>query len=169
MGSKIIKIAMLTMALGVAWLSGAQAQQITEDEMSVTVLKWFYNHYDSPEYPQWEKIKSESNEELFKVTFNFKGQKVSAVYTNKGKRAYENVIYKKNSMPEPLVDYAATNYEKFKIVSLYRHTNYAYGTRINQETNYEMVVKVNGDLATVWFGEGLSRLSNFDTSNLALK
>ncbi len=168
MGSKIIKIAMLNIALGMALLSGAQAQEIPEDEISITVLKWFYNHYENPEYPVWEKIKSESNDELYRVTFTKGKNKISAVYDKDGKRAYENILYKKE-MPAPLVDYADTNFEKYKIVALHKHTNYAYGSRIDVETNYEMVVKVNGDLSTVWFGESLSRISDFDASSLAIK
>ncbi len=167
MGSRIIKIAMLAIAFGIMF--NTNAQEISEDEVSITVLKWFYNHYDSPEMPKWEMTKSETNEDLLKVSFKYKGQNLVAVYTKQGKKAYESVSYQKNSMPEPIVDYAGTNFDKFKILSVYRHTNYAYGARVNTDTNYEMVVKVNGEIASVWFGETMSKHSNFDSSNLALK
>ena len=169
MGSKIIKIAMITLALGMAAVTGLKAQEVSEDEISVTVLKWFYNHYEKPEYVNWEIVKSETNEELFQASFTYKGQKIAAIYTKKGKRAYENVSFHKSSMPAPIVDYADTNYDKFKIVSIYRHTNFAYGARVDTDVNYEMVVKVKGEMSSVWFGQSMSRVSNFDTSNLALK
>ena len=79
------------------------------------------------------------------------------------------ISFNKKSQPEPIIDYAQTNYDKFKVVSVYKHTNFAYGTRVDEDTNYEMVLKVNGDLTSVWFSASMNRYSDFDVSKLALK
>ncbi len=169
MGSKIIKIAMVVMALGIFTSSQVAAQEVTEDELSVTVLKWFYNHYQNPEFPTWELVKSESNEELFKVSFAYNGDDYVAIYDKNGKRAYENIIYDKKQRPVSLIDFAETNYDKFKVLDIKKHTNFEYGARSSEDTNYELVVKIDGTETSVWFNEDMNRYSSFDVSTLALK
>ena len=169
MGSKIIKIAMIVLVLGIVSTNQVNAQTISEDELSITVLKWFYNHYDNPVLPTWEKVASESNEEMYKVSFGYNGDDYVAIYSKNGKRAYENIVYNKKQRPVSLIDFAETNYEKFKVLDIVKHTNFEYGARLDKDTNYELVVKVDGVESSIWFNEDMNRYSNFDVSNLALK
>ena len=147
----------------------AQTQAISEQDLSLSVLKWFYSKYPGIEGVEWAEAISQSGEKLFQAEFKLDGHDYTAILNKSGKIMYENKEFDKKDSPVPILDHAQSNFEKFKLVSVHKHTNYTYGALNTEETNYELIVKVNGEQRSIWFNENMNRNDSFETSNLAVK
>lgn len=165
----ITKAGFLLLAVVALASTSLNAQSISENDVPFTIQKWYFSKYPGAHEVEWMKTKSQSGEQLYQADFEYEDQQVIAVYNEKGKQVYENLEYKKGDSPLPIVDHATSNYEKFKIVGVHKHTNFYYGAQNNSSTNYELIVKVDKQLTTVWFNEDLNRQDQFDVSNLAIK
>ncbi len=147
----------------------AQTQTISEQDLSLSVLKWFYSKYPGIDGVEWSETKSKSGEKLYQAQFKLDGHDFTSIMNNAGKIMYENKEYDKKDSPVPILDHAESNFDKFKLVAVHKHTNYTYGALNTEETNYELIVKVNGEEQSIWFNEHMNRNDSFETSNLAVK
>ncbi len=165
----LTKTSLLLCAFVVLAISTGRAQQISEDEVPFTVQKWYFNNYPGSHEVTWMKTNSQSGELLYQADFEYDDQNVIAVFNSSGKQVYENLEFHKKELPGPILDHATSNYGKFKVVAIHKHTNYYYGAQNTKTTNYELIVKVDKDMNTVWFNEDMNRQDQFDVSNLAIK
>ncbi len=151
------------------FLGHAQAQELTEDQVPLGVQSYLYTHYPSSSNVKWSVRKNEEGTKFYQATLDFNTEKVTAVLAKDGVLVYEDIEYTASKSPIHIVDYAASNYDKFKIVGVHKHTNFAHGTNTQTKVNYELVVKVNKEESIVWFDEGMYRHDKFETSSLAIK
>ena len=168
MGLRTTTYSVLFFVLVSAFPKTSQAQTIAEQQLSSDIISNFNDQYKSHSTASWERVKSESADYLVKGVFHNSGNLISATYNQAGSRVYENMVYKKSHMPAPLLDYVYTHFEKVKIVSLVKHTHYRQSRRGLKEVNYEMTLKIKGEIKTVWFGEELRIKKDIDQDKLAI-
>ena len=168
MGLKTYTYSVFLFVVVSAYTQNSQAQTIAEQQLSNDIISNFENQYKGHSSASWERVESESAEYLVKGVFHNSGNLISATYNQAGSRVYENMVYKKSHMPAPLLDYVYTHFEKVKIVSLVKHTHYRQSRRGLKEVNYEMTLKIKGELKTVWFGEELRIKNDINQDKLAI-
>ncbi len=153
----------------VLFLSNTQAQNLNDADVPIDVQKWFYSKYPGASEISWSAIKSKSGEDLFQAEFPFDSDDIEAIFSANGKLLYENREFHKSKSPAPIIDHASSNFGKFKLLAIHKHTNFDYGALHSQETNYELIMKVGKEVMTVWFNKDMNRHDQFETSNLAIK
>ena len=86
--------------------------EISEDDMSISILKWFYDHYPNAITSKWIKDEKE-NQVKFTVFFQFKEKNYQTIYSGKGKRIVEYSSI--DSEPIHLTNYLYERFDQFKV------------------------------------------------------
>ncbi|MEP0272599.1 hypothetical protein [Ekhidna sp.] len=106
---------------------------ISEDEITINILKWYYDQYPNGETISWSSS-SVNNVDVLKVKFNYNENEYTATYSLKGKRLSETV--KIENIPITVTNYLYDNYAKFKIKSFLKRIDFKAN-----ETSYEVEIK----------------------------
>ena len=113
---------------------GSNAQAIIQEEdVSITVLKWFYDHYPNSETIRWTQEKTDGNQ-VFTVKFNFEGKEFQTSYNQKGKRISELAYL--DTPPISVTNFLYERFDKFKLRNVAKKTLF-----ISKEVSYVVVVK----------------------------
>ena len=91
----------------------AKAQnEIPEEDISISILKWYYDQYPNANTVRW-KLEENKGENEYTVFFVFKGKNLETVYNAKGKRLAEYSPVE--STPINLTNYLYERFDQFKV------------------------------------------------------
>lgn len=93
--------------------------EITEEEVSFNVVKWFYNHYPNAQETSWLQL-NEGKE--FHVTFLFEEKQYESIYSLTGKKIQE-IVYLE-STPINIMNELYDRFGQFKIKSVVKKTSF---------------------------------------------
>lgn len=116
------RIFLIAQLIGFGTLATAQ-QSIPEEDISMTVLKWFYDHYPNAENAIWKQ--HETNNNMYKVAFSFEKQQYEATYDKKGKRRSDLVYL--DIAPIDLTNFLYEQFDQFKYRKVAKKTIYPTG------------------------------------------
>ena len=141
-------------------------QQISEDDLSMSLVAKYYYQYPNAEGQTWTKV-VKGGEERFNVEFTFEGKDYSVSYNKQAWRLTERIKLTSKEVPATTFDFVTRRFsdDKFKITAF---------TQLNTFENlrpadsfYSMEVKVKKDLYVLYFDEKLEHLDGSSTQVLS--
>ncbi len=129
--------------------------EIQEDDISISILKWYYDQYPNATTVRWGLDKNSVKSD-YTVSFIFKGQNLQAIYSSQGKRLAE--LRPIESTPINLTNYLYEQFDQFKVKKVSKKTLFP-----SEKVSY--IVKVKSK------SEGLQEIevdeSTFDNKQFA--
>ena len=133
-------------------VSRAQVKEVSEDEISINILKWHFHHYPQSTSNVWKVI---NDGKLFESDFIFEDKAYYVTYSAKGKVLTE-VVDLSDEVPVALLAQLDEQYEKYKVNNFERITNFAdetifYKLEIKSKENGQEELNFDKDLIPINF------------------
>ncbi|MBV6647696.1 MAG: hypothetical protein KI790_19715 [Cyclobacteriaceae bacterium] len=133
--------------IGILSIASAQQQQnISEDDVSMEILKWFYDDYPNGE-AQWSKIISKDGDQ-YQASIKFNGEVTEVRYTTTGLQVRETK-YLDKQLPMALKSLLDRQFDKYKVSTFAQVTE-------PENQFHELVIKVQSEFHTLRFDQDLS-------------
>lgn len=151
---------------GILSFSATAQQELTEDDIPLNVLSWFYQHYENPTNVEWSKVDRNGKEHL-QASFKDNGNLVISIYNDNGEIQEESSLEEKPSLPESMSAYAQAKYGKTKAISLRKITKFSHIGKQEKEIYFELVCKAGDEMISIWFDKQYNAQGDRDVSTLA--
>ncbi len=157
---------LLLLMAGIVSFSAMAQQELTEDDIPLNVLSWFYQNYEDPTNIKWSKVDRNGKEHL-QATFKENGKTIVSIYNDRGEILEESALTEKPDLPGEISEFAFAKYGKNKAISLRKITKFSHIGKQEKEVYYELVCKAGDEMISVWFDDQYNAQGNRDVSTLA--
>ncbi len=165
MERKLKPILVLLLAGFLSFTVKAQ-EEMTENDVPLIVLTWFYKNYGQAEEVKWSKT-TRNDQSMLKASFQQNDKKVTSVYNMNGEIMEESVLDEKPVIPSEISDYTSTKFGKVKIMSLRKITKFSHVGTQEKDIFFELLCKQGSTVQSVWYDTQFNVQGDDDYSDLA--
>ncbi len=139
---------------------------ITEDEVPIKIIAFFYGEYENAEEVKWDKIIDDGTV-TYEGSYQYNGNKVIALYNDKNRILKEERQFTKSLITPSMKMKAAEVFPDAKIDYLRRIVQYNREAKVEKSVYYELVVKKKRTRLSVYFDQDQQYVQNESIANLA--